>query len=581
MKVVSGGGAGVRLGLLFYVLAFSAFTGAEVLRAPVLPGAAASLQDGRLFLECYMPAGSDARTFYGPLVPDGEWSKYTGRKAVAIRAENVRTDVRRQMLLALFPRDMVDESGWWHTPSPRMPESRQFMQTFCGWLTGNPSNADAITAKSAGYVPGQQILIPAKLLLPEFRKKSAPPISRPPSEEPSGPSAHGNGEEHPVDPEQFAGELTYGKDDRGEYALYLLKPGEALYSAVVVRFTDIGDNDDIKHACDVIQKRSGIRDVTDMKSGQKIYIPLEMLSDRYTPKGSATRQEFEQTIEEAKRLRKSQVRSRDLEGVVVVVDPGHGGRDHGAQNAARGLYEDEINYDIACRVKKLLETQTRAKVYMTLRDPNQGFEPSNCSVFSADKDEEVLTTPPYPNEDSKISANLRWYLANSIYRRENKKGIDARKMVFTSFHTDALYNSSMRGAMIYIPGANYRRASEQPEGVVYARYEEVRERRTSASSDSERRRDEAMSRNLAEDVMETFGKMHVRRHMEGDWIRNKIRQDGGRTYLPAVLRNTLIPTKILIESANMTNETDCQRLADPQWRQSVAEAYVQALKKYF
>lgn len=576
----SGEGAGYKAVSLAAIIAFCVIADAQVLRAPVVPGAAASLQNGRLFLECYVPEGSDSAAFYGALVPDAELAKYTGRKGVAIRCENVRPEVRFRMLRALFPQDIVDESGWWHVPNPKFPESREFLRAFCGWVTGDPSNAESVVAGTVGYVKGQQILIPSRLLLPEFRKKTEP-LPAATSTEPARQPPQVNGEEHPVDPEKFAGELTYGKDAQGRYALYRLKPGEALYSAVVVRFTDIRDNADIKHACNVIQKRSGIRDVTDMKSGQKIYIPLEMLSDRYTPKGSATRQEFEQTMEEAKRLRKSHVHSRDLEGVVVVLDPGHGGRDHGAQDARRGLYEDEINYDIACRVKKLLETQTRAKVYMTLRDRSQGFEPSDCTVFEPDKDEEVLTTPPYLNEDSKISANLRWYLANSIYRHEVRNGVDPRKMVFTSFHTDALYNSSMRGAMIYIPGANYRRDTEQPDGVVYAKYEEARERRQATSSASERRRDEAMSRNFAEDVMESFGKMRVRRHLEGDWIRNKIRQDGGRTYLPAVLRNTLIPTKILIESANMTNETDCQRLADPKWRQAVAQAYVNALKKYF
>ena len=40
-------------------------------------------------------------------------------------------------------------------------------------------------------------------------------------------------------------------------------------------------------------------------------------------------------------------------------------------------------------------------------------------------------------------------------------------------------------------------------------------------------------------------------------------------------------SKVLVEVANMTNETDCLRLADPQWRQTFAEAYVDALKRYY
>jgi len=154
-------------------------------------------------------------------------------------------------------------------------------------------------------------------------------------------------------------------------------------------------------------------------------------------------------------------------------------------------------------------------------------------------------------------------------------------MVFASFHTDALYDARLRGAMIYIPGAKYRRESEEPDNATLARFKEARDHPAATSSESERKRDEALSRNFANDIMTALGKRKIRRHLTGDWIRSRIRQDGGRVYAPAVLRNTLIPAKVLIESANMTNETDCKRLADPKWRQDFAEAYVEALKIFF
>ena len=52
-------------------------------------------------------------------------------------------------------------------------------------------------------------------------------------------------------------------------------------------------------------------------------------------------------------------------------------------------------------------------------------------------------------------------------------------------------------------------------------------------------------------------------------------------YVPAVLRNTKVPTKILVETANLKNRTDRKRLADPWWRQQFAIAYVDALKEYY
>lgn len=571
--------------LLLIVVAAGAY--GQSLRAPVVPYACAVLQDERtLFLECYPLDGMDPAQFYGALLPAGKWRMYAGRKAVAIRVEQVLPSVQRQMLLRLFRQDYVDDAGWWHVAGPGEFTGGTFVRSLCKWLTGNGDNAGQILRdgktklSGGGFEPGGRYLIPRKVLLACMREKTGPALL--PEPNPLEPVAGDADAGQPKDPELLAGDLAYGKDAQGEYALYRLKGGEALYSAVVVRFTDIRENTDILRACDTIQKRSGIRDVHDMQCGQQVLIPLDMLSDRYAPKGSAPRRDFEEGLQEARRLRKEQVRSRDLEGVVVVLDPGHGGRDRGAEDPKNGLYEDEINFDVVCRVKKILETQTRAKVYVTLRDAgHRSYEPSDCSRFGTDSDEEILTTPPYHNSESKVSANLRWFLANDIYRREVKNGADPRKMVFTSFHTDALFNKTMRGAMIYIPGAKYRNGVEEPDHPAYRQFKEARENGKSESSAFQRKQDEGLSRNFAEDVMAALGNYKIRRHLEGDWIRTQIRQNGGKVYLPAVLRNTMIPVKILIEMANMTNATDRERLADSKWRQSFAEAYVAALKVYF
>jgi len=42
-----------------------------------------------------------------------------------------------------------------------------------------------------------------------------------------------------------------------------------------------------------------------------------------------------------------------------------------------------------------------------------------------------------------------------------------------------------------------------------------------------------------------------------------------------------VPTKVLVETANLNNATDRSRLADPWWRQQFAKAYVDALKIHF
>jgi N-acetylmuramoyl-L-alanine amidase len=380
-----------------------------------------------------------------------------------------------------------------------------------------------------------------------------------------------------------AEELTYTRRGSKQYAIYRLKAGEALYTAVVVRFTDFRENADILPACDTIQEESRIKDVHGMKPGTEIFIPIDMLSDRFKPEGSRARKEYEATIVEAKRLQ-GQVTSKDLEGVVVILDPGHGGKDHGTKttNHAYTLYEDEVNYDIVCRVKRILETRTRAKVYVTMLDPNQGYEPRDIERFVHDENEVVLSTPNYWNGDAKISANLRWYVANSIYRKEVKAGVDPRKVIFTSFHCDALFNDKLRGAMVYLPGAAWRKDRETgwPPGA-YDKYAEYKEQPEARSTAEERRRDEALSRNFAVTFLDELGKAQIKRHSVGDPIRRVIRQDGGKEYVVAVLRNTLVPTKVLIECANLTNPTDCKWVSQPWWRERFAEAYVEALKAYY
>jgi N-acetylmuramoyl-L-alanine amidase len=322
-----------------------------------------------------------------------------------------------------------------------------------------------------------------------------------------------------------------------------------------------------------------------MKPGQRIRVPVEMLANRFKPLESPERREYEEVVLEARRLKGQQVHSRGLEGIVVVLDPGHGGRDHGAIATDYCLFEDELNYDIAVRVKRILESQTRAKMHITMWDPNQDFEPTSNRRFVHDTDEQLLTNPRYFNSadretDAIVSANLRWCMANTIYARERAKGTDPRKIVFTSFHCDALFNSRLRGTMVYIPGASLRE-NRTCSGPTYAKYQEVKEGGRSRSTVAERRRDEALSRNFAEALLDELGKKRIRRHQEGDPIRSQIRKSPRSVYVPAVLKNNMIPTKVLVEAANLTNPTDCRRLADPQWRQAFAEAYVAALRRYY
>jgi N-acetylmuramoyl-L-alanine amidase len=308
------------------------------------------------------------------------------------------------------------------------------------------------------------------------------------------------------------------------------------------------------------------------------------LTAKYQPKDTSARKSYEASLQESARLKAQPVRSRDLSDVVVILDPGHGGEDHGTYYPKKSptLLEDEINYDIVMRIKALLEKETAAKVHVTMVDKSAGYTSTAKTSFVHDTDEELLTNPRHSNNvHADVSVNLRWMLVNKIYDQEIKRGVDPRKVVFTSIHTDYIFNSSVRGAMIYIPGAKYRRSEEVRRGAVYAKYSEGKYFNRFTSTSSERRLDEALSRNFAEVLLAELGAKRIKRHDNGDPIRTVIRRSKKEAWVPGVIRNTKVPTKILVETANMQNATDRKWLADPWWRQQFAQAYVDALKRYY
>lgn len=402
--------------------------------------------------------------------------------AVAIPFNKLKIQARKQVLEAIFPNDYVDPAGWWHTVAFDGQDGVETWWSISEWLTGKGTNYKKIINLDINknctepLEKGQVIFFPSDLLLETFRAPAGSPTT--PAEPEISPEK--------VGPGSLAenGELTFGKDDQGEFAEYILKKGENLYSSVVAHFTDFRENEHIQQACEVIQKRSDIRNVRKINPGQRILIPMDILSDKYHPKGTTRRSAYEAVREEARRLKTVKITSKDLADVVIILDPGHGGRDHGANRY--GMYEDELNYDIACRMKKLLEEKTQAKVYITLKDMSQGYEPSDTRRFSHDSDEELLTTPSYSCLDGTKAVNLRWYLANDIYRKELQRGIDKRKILFASIHCDALYNGSMRGTMVYVPGAKYYDGQEKSNGGFYERFAEVRAHRSVSTSLSER-----------------------------------------------------------------------------------------------
>ncbi|MGE5233322.1 MAG: N-acetylmuramoyl-L-alanine amidase family protein [Acidobacteriota bacterium] len=368
--------------------------------------------------------------------------------------------------------------------------------------------------------------------------------------------------------------LTYGRDAQGEYAVYALRGGEALYSSVVVRFTGRTLADDVNSLAIEIARRSGIDDVTSIPVGYEVKIPLDLLQPEFLPPGNPRRLEYEAAQKATSKFR-NEVTALDLEGITVVLDAGHGGVDTGAMFG--GVWESTYVYDIVLRVQHLLEVATAARVIPTTRDGG-AFRIEDRDVLSFSRGRRVLTSPPYPIEDSKVGVNLRWYLANSVERASVRRGASSEKVVFISVHADSLH-PSLRGAMVYVPDAEMSGDAFERGGPEYAARREVRENPSAALQRKERQRSEGLSRDLAEHIVAGFRDAQLAVDPYQPVREHVIRR--GRSWVPAVLRYNVVPAKVLVEVCNLGNPDDRALIQTRAFRQKVAEAIVRGLRGYY
>lgn len=477
-----------------------------------------------------------------------------------------------EVIKTLFKGDSYNERGWLHkvTYISLKRGGGETMWNISAWFTGDAQNYKKILAyngmsRRSKLFKGTKINIPLELLRPAFREPILFEIAARRAAE--GPSA---------DAKRLNDELTLETDAQGPYASYSMKKGDTIYSDVVMKYTGRITSQDVMSAVKIICRRSGIRNPKRLRPGADVKIPLDLLSLPYLPPGDPRRQEYEGIRRDALKY-SNPVQSAQLKGIAVILDSGHGGKDPGAIGR-KGIYEDEVAYDILCRIKRLLETTTAATVIPTIIDKSQQYDPRNASVFSKDNDEHLLTHPIYKNGDPKVSVNLRWYLSNSIFRKLTANGTKSDEVVFVSIHADSLHPKA-RGTMIYIPGAYYCRGNGGKRGKIYDKYAEVREKQFVTLSYTDRVRAEGLSGELAKAMIDSLAKHKIKVH-DTKPIRNHIVR-GRRSYVPAVIRHNIVPTKILVEVANLRNYEDSRLIADHEFREKFAVAFVDALKHYY
>jgi N-acetylmuramoyl-L-alanine amidase len=545
------------------------------------------------------PHAGDAWTRLAKRVT-GDASNWEDLAAVNQADENLKTDqkvrvpysmlrpeLQREVVATLFPSDKKTKDGWKHVVVGSRGIEGESLWKIAEWLTGDGANYTLIRkanpTQGLSTRKGDVILVPKRLLTAAFggsseeenAPKTAAEVRKPADDADERAAADENVPEAAASVALGKPTLTYSRSGAEPHAVYRLQKGEALYSSVGIRFTGRVYAKDVHDVVDRLVKFNEIEDVSRIPAGYAVKIPMDLLLPEYRPDDDPTRVAREATQRESAKVAK-RTRAAGLSGVHVILDAGHGGRDVGT--AHDDVFESTYVYDVAVRLREILSRGSAAKVSMTTRSKKIGYDVPNRNVLVDTGDHYVQTTPRYLLDDAIVGVNLRWYLANSMFRRAMKSGVPEEKVIFLSIHADSLH-PSLRGAMAYIPGASFVTGSYQKKGDVYLARAEVREQPRVHHSRDEALQAEGLSRDLANAVMKSFEQNGLKVHPFAPVRDNVIRN--GREWVPAIIRHNQVPTRMLLEVCNLGNAKDRELMKTKKYRQQLAEAIYEGLVGFY
>ena len=455
---------------------------------------------------------------------------------------------------ALFPRDSLSDKGWEHLVSYTGGHGETLWR-ISTWFAGSGNLAKQISQRNKlnpqKLGAGTKVIIPPDLLNPCFNSTVTYPV--------------------------VVDDLTFHRNEIGEYAEYILRQGQTIYS-LVLKYTPRVTAEEVLAASNQILKQSGLKDFRSIPTNTVLKIPSDIISPQYLPPNDPRRIQFETTDRESQ-LFKPQKKAKALDGITIILDSGHGGVDPGSIGKG-GVKEDEYAYDVMCRVKLILEKETKARVFVTIKDEETGYTPRNDRILvSGLNKENILTNPPYLIENSSVALNLRWMLTNYLFEKQHDARSRDEKVVFTSFHADSLHVNA-QGLMVYIPGADYYSGNLKKTDKIYLKRKEAKSGFNSINSNRRNRlQAEGFSNAFADQIKSSCKKHNINMHSNQPIRKFVIRNR--RSWVPAILRYCRIPTRVLLELTNLQNPDDVQRFMDPDYRQSLAEMYVDALKNHF
>ncbi|HEX7139288.1 MAG TPA: N-acetylmuramoyl-L-alanine amidase, partial [Vicinamibacterales bacterium] len=213
----------------------------------------------------------------------------------------------------------------------------------------------------------------------------------------------------------------------------------------------------------------------------------------------------------------------------IVIDPGHGGHDPGAQ--ARGIVEAELVLDIALRVEKLLQKTPGVEVVLTRRT------------------------------DEFIALQERTAIAN-------REGAD----LFLSIHANASSSAQAHGIETYF--LNF--ASNLSAAAVAARENAASGQAMNALPDIVK----AIALNNKLDESRDFATQIQHSMVETLAKSNKTTKDLGVKQAPFVVLIGAAMPSVLAEISFVTNPQEARLLKNNNYRQRIAEALFNAIRKY-
>lgn len=154
--------------------------------------------------------------------------------------------------------------------------------------------------------------------------------------------------------------------------------------------------------------------------------------------------------------------AKDLAGLVLVLDPGHGGTDLGARGTfhnghTRKVVEDEYVYDVMLRVKKIAE-HDGATVVSTIRDRLQR-EPYNGSpqdVIPPDRNER------YALNGRMVHANQSGLAPRVAIANRTLWDNPGQRVVYLAIHFDWTPTCGTAGYIRYCAEGEHERSRHVP-----------------------------------------------------------------------------------------------------------------------